>query len=531
MILLPLESRSVPAVVYATNGAVVIQEAPDTFGVSQILSFVPFDGYAGPISTAVVDQKTTAVGAGSGGGPRVQLWSRAETEYVKVYDDFAFEPSFRGGVNVGLCDWNGDGRADLVVGAGVGGAPRVRVIDGRTFATLDDFFAFEDTFRGGVFIDAYRRHAVVVPGPGGGPRVRLFDTGVQVEDRFITDPTNRTITDYAYGVVGGRERLFALDGTRTLLVCDSGLALERTTTLYHPFAQLGIGDYFNFGSVALSGVSGGAIVSLDEVFGVPLGHADNPKDVQIGSYQILPRSGGPLPPPPPPIVPLSLVSPYQEVTGDPTVFAGRSIGSPSGTLTYTTTVHDVTTGQELGLSNYHGFAGIVPVVTPGRADALEPDRFPLGQVVRLDRSHDADWAVFTVTQPTDPAVRVSYFDGFEGTWKTDVYPAFRYDPAVTMNVGDTVYKVGRTTSFQRAVVQNSDEDVIVGYPDTDVVQHSQVVLDGYGFSRPGDSGSPVFKVVGDDLYLVGQLFAGDGQSRSIVTPITRVFDQAGVVYS
>lgn len=522
-----LDSRDFPSIVYGTNGAVVVQETPNDTGVAQLLSFVPFDGYSGPLSVAAVDQRWVAVGAGPGGGPRAQLWRRGASVYEKVYDAFVYEPSFRGGVNVGLCDWNGDGTFDLLVGAGVGGGPRLRALDGGDRHVLADFFAFESSFRGGVYVDAYRREAVVVPGPGGGPRVRKFDAGVQVADQFVSDPTSRSITDYAYGMINNEVRLCALDdGGRTVRTYHADLTPDRVTPLYHAFGQLGVGDYFNFDQTNLVGTDRGAIVTLDEVFGIPLGHADQPRDVQVGSYQNVGVFHGP--PTLPPIIPLAAKSVYQEVTGDPTVFPGRSIGSPFGTLTYTATVTDATTGAKLGLSNYHGFNGLVPVVTPGRADALEPDRFPLGQVVRLDRAHDADWAVFTVTQPTDDRVRIGFYDGFLDSWRVTIWPPFRYDPAVTAELGVSEYHVGRTTATQRAVCYGLGVNVVVGYPDADVLQHGQTVYSGYGFSRPGDSGSPVFRVVGGALYLTGQLFAGDGNANTIVTPIGRVLAQAGV---
>jgi hypothetical protein len=44
-----------------------------------------------------------------------------------------------------------DGRETLVVGAGPGGAPRVRFLAPDRSVT-NDFFAFDASFRGGVFV-------------------------------------------------------------------------------------------------------------------------------------------------------------------------------------------------------------------------------------------------------------------------------------------------------------------------------------------------------------------------------------------
>src|SRR5687768_5184989 len=72
-----------------------------------------------------------ALGGGPGGPPRVQVFD-ASTGAI-VGDFLAYEATFTGGVNAAVGDVNNDGFSDLVVGAGVGGGPRVRVFDGRAF--------------------------------------------------------------------------------------------------------------------------------------------------------------------------------------------------------------------------------------------------------------------------------------------------------------------------------------------------------------------------------------------------------------
>ena len=46
-------------------------------------------------------------------------------------------------------DVNGDGRDDLVLGAGPFGGPEVLILDALSLAQLDAFFAFDLVFRGG----------------------------------------------------------------------------------------------------------------------------------------------------------------------------------------------------------------------------------------------------------------------------------------------------------------------------------------------------------------------------------------------
>jgi hypothetical protein len=120
-----------------------------------------------------------------GGGPRVRVFSGRD--YSLVADFFAIDdPNFRGGARAGVGDLNGDGVGDLLVSAGFGGGPRVAGYDGRSVGgspvkLFADFFAFEDTLRNGVYLavgdvtgDGFAE-LVVGGGPGGGPRVSAFD--------------------------------------------------------------------------------------------------------------------------------------------------------------------------------------------------------------------------------------------------------------------------------------------------------------------------------------------------------------------
>src|SRR4029079_18682896 len=74
-----------------------------------------------------------------------------------------------------------DGFQDIIAGAGIGGAPHVKVFSGRDLSVLSSFFAYDAGFRGGVRVASGdfnldgTDEIVTVAGPGGGPHVRIFD--------------------------------------------------------------------------------------------------------------------------------------------------------------------------------------------------------------------------------------------------------------------------------------------------------------------------------------------------------------------
>jgi hypothetical protein len=117
--------------------------------------FVPFPGANVPVGTARGDvtgdgRADLVVGAGLGGGRVVKVFDGATGAEAKAF--FAYDPSFRGGLAVAVGDVTGDGVADIVTGSGPGGAPHGQVFDGRTGAEVASFFAFDPSFRGGVSV-------------------------------------------------------------------------------------------------------------------------------------------------------------------------------------------------------------------------------------------------------------------------------------------------------------------------------------------------------------------------------------------
>jgi hypothetical protein len=156
----------------------------DGNSLTEIFGFMAYDSrFTGGVYVAVGDVNGDGIsdvitGAGPGGGPHVRVFSGANGQPIRSL--FAYDPAFRGGVTVAAGDMNGDGRADIITGAGSGGGPHVRAFSGTNLAPLASFFAYDPAFRGGVFVAAgdvngdARADIITGPGLGGGPHVRAF---------------------------------------------------------------------------------------------------------------------------------------------------------------------------------------------------------------------------------------------------------------------------------------------------------------------------------------------------------------------
>ncbi|MEK7159711.1 MAG: putative glycoside hydrolase [Patescibacteria group bacterium] len=142
-------------------------------------------------------------GTENGGGPQVRIFN----SYGKLINPgfFAYAPSFRGGVNVAIADLEGDGWYEIVTGAGNGGGPHVRVFapDGRNINP--GFFAYDPKFRGGVNVAAGDvdgdgiDEIITGPGKGGAPQVKIFDRKGQAKgiSFFAFDEKSKTGVEVA----------------------------------------------------------------------------------------------------------------------------------------------------------------------------------------------------------------------------------------------------------------------------------------------------------------------------------------------
>ena len=157
--------------------------------------FMPYDStFLGGVEVATADITGTGhddvvVAPGPGGGPDIKVFDGTQLALgnaAPVDNFFAFDPTFLGGVSLAAGDIDGTGHDDVIVGAGPGGGPQVEVFDGAQLATgqaktTASFYAFTTAFTGGVQVEvatdpeSTRDLLSVVADPGGGPEVETFD--------------------------------------------------------------------------------------------------------------------------------------------------------------------------------------------------------------------------------------------------------------------------------------------------------------------------------------------------------------------
>jgi hypothetical protein len=105
-------------------------------------------------------------------------------------------PAFVGGVSVATGDVNGDGVTDIVTGAGPGGGPNVRAFSGRDGTLLLSLFAFAPGFPGGTSVAVGDLNADgfadIVTGAGpGGARKSVRSAGATAPRWHTWWPTTR----------------------------------------------------------------------------------------------------------------------------------------------------------------------------------------------------------------------------------------------------------------------------------------------------------------------------------------------------
>jgi hypothetical protein len=167
---------------------------------------------------------------GAGGHALVEVFSGIDGHRLRRFK--AFTGGYHAGVYVAAGDVDGDGKADIIAGAGEGGRPHVRVFSGATGRRIGSFYAWSKNRRLGVRVAAGdidgdgRAEIAVAGGPGGGTHVTIFSVTGRRVARLHPDLRARRGLWIAMGdlngdkladlVLGGDGKLLALgaDGAR-----------------------------------------------------------------------------------------------------------------------------------------------------------------------------------------------------------------------------------------------------------------------------------------------------------------------------
>jgi hypothetical protein len=133
------------------------------------------------------------VSPGAGGVPTVLVFDGVTRQLVHAFN--AYSTAFRGGVFVATGDANGDGRADIVTGADAGGGPHVRVFNGINATELYGFYGSLSTFTGGVRVSTRDfdgdGKAEILVGTGNGRRdLNVYRNGKLLASFLAGDPAN-----------------------------------------------------------------------------------------------------------------------------------------------------------------------------------------------------------------------------------------------------------------------------------------------------------------------------------------------------
>jgi hypothetical protein len=150
-----LESRDVPAAVYFAMTDTL--RAFDGNG-QELWSKVPFVNFLGDVDLAAGDVNGDGTvdaifGAGKGGPPHVRVLNGIDASEMMSY--YAYEQAFTGGVYVAGGDTNNDGRAEVITGAGPGAGPHVQVWDAASGQSIQSFYAGPLTYTGGVRVASF----------------------------------------------------------------------------------------------------------------------------------------------------------------------------------------------------------------------------------------------------------------------------------------------------------------------------------------------------------------------------------------
>ncbi len=122
-------------------------------------------------------QQEVVVGAGKGMAPEVRIFSR---DGLLKWHFLAYPSAFQGGVRIAVADTDGDGLAEIITAPGPGIAGSIHVYDQTGRDKIPPVIVYGKNFIGGVRVAAGdldgdgKAEIITTPGPGGGPHVSVM---------------------------------------------------------------------------------------------------------------------------------------------------------------------------------------------------------------------------------------------------------------------------------------------------------------------------------------------------------------------
>ena len=150
----------------------------------------------------------------------------------------AFPTAFKGGLSVAIADLNQDGQSEIIVAAGAGGQPEVRIFNNQG-KLLKSFLAYDSRFHGGVKLAAGELYGtggvqiVTIPATDGPAQVRIFNPQGKILTQFYAyDQKTKGAFNVAVADVRG------LKSYESEIVVAGGRGLQPYLKFFSPAGRL-----------------------------------------------------------------------------------------------------------------------------------------------------------------------------------------------------------------------------------------------------------------------------------------------------